>query len=431
MRKKTHEEYMAELAVKNPNVEVVEKYIDAKTKIKHHCLIHNIYWEISPTSVLQGTGCRLCGNEKLHNSKSKTHKQYIDELSIKSPNIEVVGEYKGTDISIKHYCKIHGIFWDARPANLLHGQNCPLCGRENQIKARRKTHEQYIQEVKNVNSNIKIIGKYINTTTPILHKCKVDGYEWMALPSGILGGAGCPKCANNIKRTHEEYIAKLKVLNPNIEVIEGYKNTNTSILHKCKIHNVEWKISPTNALKGHGCPICWRIRNGKSIRKTHQEYVEELKTINTNIEVIDEYIKINTPIKHRCKIDGYEWYTTPKSTIQGNGCPKCRQSHGERQIGQILDAHNIKYIAQKKFDDCYNIRALPFDFYLPEYNKCIEYDGEQHFKPKEFFGGEDSFQVRKKHDQIKNEYCKNNGISLLRIPYYKNVEEELNNFLFI
>ena len=63
----------------------------------------------------------------------------------------------------------------------------------------------------------------------------------------------------------------------------------------------------------------------------------------------------------------------------------------------------------------------------------IEYDGEQHFRPIEYFGGQKKFELQQKHDTIKNEYCKNNGIPLLRIPYFKydNIEEELNNFLFI
>ena len=83
-----------------------------------------------------------------------------------------------------------------------------------------------------------------------------------------------------------------------------------------------------------------------------------------------------------------------------------------------------------------DINPLPFDFYLPQLNKCIEYDGGQHYFPVDFAGkgmehAEEQFRKTQYRDKIKNDYCKNNGISLLRIPYFKNVEEELNNFLFI
>lgn len=83
---------------------------------------------------------------------------------------------------------------------------------------------------------------------------------------------------------------------------------------------------------------------------------------------------------------------------------------------------------KKKFEDCKDKKPLPFDFYLPNNVICIEYDGEQHTKPIDYFGGIESYECTVRHDKMKNEYCKNNGISLLRIPYNKNVEEELNNF---
>ena len=96
-----------------------------------------------------------------------------------------------------------------------------------------------------------------------------------------------------------------------------------------------------------------------------------------------------------------------------------------------MENNNINYIPQKRFKDCKDNKPLPFDFYLPILNICIEYDGEQHFKSKEHFGGEQGFLTRQKHDQIKTDYCKNNNIPLLRISYKDNIEEKLNNFLFI
>lgn len=105
-------------------------------------------------------------------------------------------------------------------------------------------------------------------------------------------------------------------------------------------------------------------------------------------------------------------------------------------IRQLLRDYKVQYIPQYKFLDCKDQRPLPFDFYLPEYNTCIEYDGGQHFFPVNFSGeeaeyAEQQFKTIQYHDQIKNQYCADNGITLLRIPYFKNIEEELNNFLFI
>ena len=101
-----------------------------------------------------------------------------------------------------------------------------------------------------------------------------------------------------------------------------------------------------------------------------------------------------------------------------------------------MDSHKIKYTPQKRFDDCKDIKPLPFDFYLSDYNTCIEYDGQQHFEPVDFSGkrenlAQQQFEKTQYHDKIKNKYCEDNNIRLLRIPYFKNIEEELNNFLFI
>ena len=89
--------------------------------------------------------------------------------------------------------------------------------------------------------------------------------------------------------------------------------------------------------------------------------------------------------------------------------------------------NNIEYIQQYRFEDCRNKKPLPFDFYLPEYNMCIEYDGEQHFSENRAFGGTDRFWTTVIHDAIKNQYCEDNNINILRIPYWelKNIEEIL------
>ena len=92
-------------------------------------------------------------------------------------------------------------------------------------------------------------------------------------------------------------------------------------------------------------------------------------------------------------------------------------------------------LEEKRFDDCKDKRSLPFDFYIPLYNLCIEYDGKQHFSPTTF-GSKTMTEDRKlenlkyvqKHDQIKNDYCKQKGINLLRLNNLKTVEQELTEY---
>lgn len=96
----------------------------------------------------------------------------------------------------------------------------------------------------------------------------------------------------------------------------------------------------------------------------------------------------------------------------------CQKSRGEAKIIESLTKLGISFITQKKFDNCIfpeTGRQLIFDFYLPEYNLCIEYDGIQHFEKikKDFF----DFKSIQKRDKYKNLWCKNNNINLIRIPY--------------
>lgn len=120
--------------------------------------------------------------------------------------------------------------------------------------------------------------------------------------------------------------------------------------------------------------------------------------------------------KHICSV-------TDLTTEHTMSCGCLNKSKGEMYIEEILNNNNISYVTQKRFDDCKNIKSLPFDFYLPNNNICLEYDGIQHYKPIEYWGGEKRFIERKNNDLIKDKYCEENGIKLIRIPYTMNKDD--------
>lgn len=118
-----------------------------------------------------------------------------------------------------------------------------------------------------------------------------------------------------------------------------------------------------------------------------------------------------------------------------NGAKSCGcldMSGGEYLIKELLDSLNIIYKTEYTFSNCKDRLPLPFDFYLPYNNLCIEYDGIQHYKPVDYFGGMSHFITQQNHDKIKNQYCNDNGIQLLRIPYFykeKQIKESIINIL--
>lgn len=302
--------------------------------------------------------------------------------------------------------------------------------------APRKTHEEYIKELAVKNPTLEVIGKYAGAKTKILHHCLIHDIYWDMQPTNALQGCGCKKCQKD--KTHitrcfttEQYSLEVKKINKNIIVLEEYINIREPILHKCLLHNVTWKAYPYLILRGCGCRQCGNEKIGNKLRKTHEEYVEEVKLIDKNIVVIGQYIDSKTPILHKCLIDSYEWYAIPTNILCNHGCPKCNESIGEKTIRKYLDNNRITYLPQYTFDDCKDKKVLPFDFYIPDLHIVIEYDGEQHYRPVEHFGGEESFATTVRHDTIKTQYCQDNNIKLLRIPYFKNIEEELNNFIHL
>lgn len=310
-----------------------------------------------------------------------------------------------------------------------------FCG---EVMRKRKTHEKFILELYEVNPNVEVIEKYVNSKTKILCKCKIDGHEWYTTPSRLLEGKGCPICGNKtrsirlgklnsgLKTMHELFVNELFNINKNIEVIGTYIGSMTKIECKCKIDEHVWSSTPNNLLSGHGCPLCARRRNPKLQKKTHEQFIKELEDINPNIEILSQYDGTHSKIKCRCKKDDHTWYTTPHNLLTNkNGCPKCKISKGEDKICLVLNSLCIEYIEQYRFENCRNKRPLPFDFYLPNYNMCIEYQGGQHYFSVDYFGGSSRFEEQQKKDDIKRDYCKTNNIKLIEIPYWEfdNIED--------
>ena len=147
---------------------------------------------------------------------------------------------------------------------------------------KRKTLEEFIQELESKNSKIEVLGKeYINTHTKILCKCKVCLNEWYGIPCDLLHGHGCPYCANNKLKSTSSFVSEMKQINKSITIIGEYENSSSPIKCKCNVCSYIWYPLPGNLLQGSGCPNCAGLR-----KKTHNEFVEELRNINNSIEII-------------------------------------------------------------------------------------------------------------------------------------------------
>ena len=166
--------------------------------------------------------------------------------------------------------------------------------------------------------------------------------------------------------------------------------------------------------------------------KTQEKFIKELETINPEIIVLGKYINTKTKIKvkHIC---GHVWRPLPKSLLQGHSCPKCNESKGEKILSKVLASNNIPFTSQ------YNLvknpktnRWLKSDFVILDKEKepilIIEYDGIQHFKVIDIFGGKEALKSTQYRDSVKDDYCKENNIPFIRFNY-KQSENDITNLL--
>jgi len=164
-----------------------------------------------------------------------------------------------------------------------------------------------------------------------------------------------------------------------------------------------------------GCPKCSNCE-----RYTMEKIIERFNRIHFgkyDYSLITEDVKFKNKISIICREHGVFTQNINKH-LNGQGCKMCTQpSKGEEYIKSYLIEKEIKYIHQHGFDTCRNINKLNFDFYLPDHNTCIEFDGLQHFKPVKEFGGEKGFLDGIKRDEIKNKWCLENNVTLIRIRY--------------
>jgi hypothetical protein len=309
--------------------------------------------------------------------------------------------------------------------------------------------EIFIQKAKQIHNNKYDYSKvnYIGYKIKVCIICPIHG-EFLQEPSNHLMQKGCSKCAkilltqicneNNKRNTipFQIIVDRFNRVHNNFyqyiepEIFKGYRQkieiicpTHGSFLQQVQSH-----------LNGKGCPECHRF----SLFKTQQQFIKECQLLYGNDfdYSLTIYNGIFENIIVKCNSCENVFNVIAHNHLLRGSCKYCGLYYGEKEISKFLTKFKISFILHKWFKDCRNIYPLPFDFYLPDYNTCIEFDGRQHYKPV-CFGGISleranlNFQRTKTNDQIKNEYCLQNNIRLLRIPHweFKNIDSILEKEL--
>ena len=333
--------------------------------------------------------------------------------------------YVNTTTKMKIICPIHGDFLQT-PTQHKRGTGCPKCRYIKNSKRQTLTFKEQLPKFNKIHNNKYTYDEstYVNTTTKMRIICPVHGEFWQ-LPEIHKRGSGCPQCAIfKPKRTKDinELITEFNIIHNNKYKYDltTYINTATKMRIICPKHGEFWQ-TPNNHKNNHGCKLCAIEERAKNHTMKFNDFIKYSNKIHNNKYIYKKssYKNATSKVSIICPIHG-EFSQLAINHYGGQGCPKCNRSQGELKIINTLHKYNIKFIEEKKFKDCRYKKCLPFDFYLPELNVCIEYDGVQHYEFLEYFYKTiEEFYLRQLLDKIKNNYCFVKKIKLIRIPYWK------------
>ena len=243
------------------------------------------------------------------------------------------------------------------------------------------------------------------------------------------------ECARDAQKPLWEDIVGAFKARDYILVSDTYVNAKTKLDYICSKHKNEGlqSITYNNLKAGFGCRYCGLERTADKRRLS----IDDVKQIfdRNDMELCDgqDYTNTSNVMAYICKHHrdkGVQYMLVSNAYTQH--CPYCKMSKGENAIKKFLDNHNIKYEVQKKYNDLLSKKGnkLSYDFYLPDYNLLIEYQGEfHHGKPS--IQTNDEYSMQKLHDKLKNDYANNHKIKLLEIWYYdfKNIDKILDSYL--
>lgn len=280
--------------------------------------------------------------------------------------------------------------------------------------------------------------------------CDIHDYDSFQLitsfcsPSRLKTACFCPFCQDKIVKQLTLKLIKKECENKGLHFITMVEGDQTEDLDKVKAKEYFWvqcnrghepyKTSWDAIIHEHGCPKCATEDLGLSSRTPEEKFKEKFESMNCTYQRV-EYQNKKAVLFYRCnKHPDIEQKILLSNLINRCGCAFCNMSKREKKIIEYCKKNNILFEPQKTFSECKNIKPLPFDFYLPEYNICIEYQGEQHYQLVRFgnrIDSEQDLKDRQERDKIKKDFCKQNNISLLEIPYwdYKKIEQILEDFL--
>jgi Zn finger protein HypA/HybF involved in hydrogenase expression len=348
--------------------------------------------------------------------------------------------YKNKRTKFELGCAKHGAFFTSLDQLVRH-QGCPICGKSDAAKKRRVSFDDFLLKANKIHGSKYQYDKdsFKKIAERLKIKCPIHGWFEQRADAHIRQAQGCPECGRMSqisKRTmsSKEFIEKSLELhsssNYNYKKVK-YNNNRTKVEIICPKHGAFFP-SPDNHLQGSGCPTCAIEKVHVGQMKNIESFIaDSIKAHGSKYDSLVQYSGGKRTVQIICPKHG-PFNQTPNAHQRGSGCPNCNTSKGEDKVKMILNNLDITFNQQHTFKTLIDKRKLKCDFFLPEFNMVIEFNGRQHYEPVNRFGGIQGLEETQRRDQIKRDYLKGNNIDLLEIHYLnKNIEMTIINILKI
>ena len=355
--------------------------------------------------------------------RKKTDVQFKQEVfDLVGNEYTFLDPYQGarTKIRVKHNkC---GHIYKVAPSHFIEGSSCPYC--KGGIK---KTNKQFKKEVFDlVGNEYEFLDSYINAYTKIKVKHNKCESVYEVTPSAFLRGNRCPYCVGNAKKTNTQFKKEVfNLVGTEYTFLDSYVNARTRLRVKHTQCGNIYKVAPRYFIEGSRCPYC----SGYMKKTTTQFKQEVFDLVGNEYTFLDSYANAYTKIRVKHNKCGTIYKVRPYSFLEGYRCPYCNSPKGEIIITKILNNLNINYEYQKTFSNLKDTQPLSYDFFIPDQNILIEYQGIQHYQPVSHFGGKVKFKIQQERDKLKSDYAKDHDYNLIAVPYTEDTFSKIKKYL--
>ena len=304
----------------------------------------------------------------------------------------------------------------------------------------KKTTEEFYKEVKEKgHGEYELVGDYVNAQTHTRIRHLVCGDEYNVKPTYFIAGSRCSKCQHKKANLNARVAISDFYDSLGAETKERYlffpedltQEDKRKVRVQCRRCGTESYVRRDSLKSGRGCSTCNKASYKEKYTLTTESYGNRVKTdTHGDYELVGSYTGVKSRITIHHITCGNQFSTLPYLFNKGRRCPICNSSSlGEEMTRKALSELGITFSEQVSFDDLKDKNRLTYDFYLPDSKSLIEYQGIQHYKPRDLFGGEKAFKVQVKHDALKRAYAEEGGYTLISIPYSIKSIDEIKGFI--